>query len=147
MRTLSPAQKNHILSRLDAGHSAHSIASTTGIHAFTIFRLHSKECSELQKSIGRRSSKLSPVNVRHAIHLITTQRVENAVQVTKDPQNCHQPAPLPKHSSPSSQKDWDKGCGQEETPFALCQASQVSSQFCPCSQRLDCGGLEESYIV
>ena len=87
MRTLSSAQKNHILSRLDAGHSAHSIASTTGIHASTISRLHSKEHSELQKSIGRHPSKLSPVNVCHAVHLITTRRAENAVQVTKTLRN------------------------------------------------------------
>ena len=87
MRTLSSAQKNHILSRLDAGHSAHSIASTTGIHASTISRLRSKERSELQKSTGGCLSKLSPANVCHAIHLITTQRAENAVQVTKTLRN------------------------------------------------------------
>ena len=87
MRTLSPTQKNHILSRLDAGHSAHSIASTTDIHASTISRLRFKECSELQKSTGGRLSKLSPTNVCHAIHLITTWRAENAVQVTKTLRN------------------------------------------------------------
>ena len=87
MRTLSPTQKNHILSRLDAGHSAHSIASTTGIHASTISKLRSKECSKLQKSTDEHLSKLSPVNVRHAIHLIITRRAENAVQVTKTLKN------------------------------------------------------------
>ena len=87
MRTLSPTQKNHILSRLDAGHSAHSIASITGIHAFTISKLRFEECFELQKSTGGCPSKLSPANVRHAIHLITTWRVENAVQVTKTLRN------------------------------------------------------------
>ena len=68
---------------LDAGHSICSIQATTGVHASTISRLRSKKRSELQKSIGGRPSKLSPSNIRHAIHLISTQKAENAVQVTK----------------------------------------------------------------
>ena len=83
MRTLSSAQKNHILTMLNGGHSAHSIASTTGVDASTIFRLHSKELSELPKSFGGRSKKLSPANIHYAVHLITTRKAENAVQVTK----------------------------------------------------------------
>jgi transposase len=83
MRTLSSAQKHTILTMLDAGHSANSIASTTSINVSTISRLRSKERSELQKSSGGRPSKLSPANVRHAIHLITSRKAENAVQVTK----------------------------------------------------------------
>jgi len=87
MRSLSPAQKNTILTMLDAGRSAHSIASTTGVHASTISRLRSKECSELQKSSGGRPTKLSPTNVRHAVHFITTHKAKNAVQVTKTLKN------------------------------------------------------------
>ena len=87
MRSLSSAQKNTILTMLDAGCSAHSIASTTGVHASTISRLRSKECSELQKSSGGHLTKLSPTNVRYAVHLITTRKAENAVQVTKTLKN------------------------------------------------------------
>ena len=68
---------------LDAGQFAHSIASSTGIHVSTISRLHSKECSTLQKSAGGHPTKLSSTNVRHAIHLISSGKAENAVQVTK----------------------------------------------------------------
>ena len=68
---------------LDAGHSTHSISSATGIHPSTISRLHSKKCSELQNSVGDCPFKLSPTNVCHAIHLITSHKAENAVQVTK----------------------------------------------------------------
>src|ERR1700761_241542 len=68
---------------LDAGQSASSISASTGVHLSTISRLRSKECSELQKSTGGRPKKLSPSNICHAIHLISTQRAENAVQVTK----------------------------------------------------------------
>src|SRR3984885_3473681 len=68
---------------LDAGQSTHSISAATGVHPSTISRLHSKEHSELQKSTGGCPKKLSPSNICHAIHLISTQRAENAVQVTK----------------------------------------------------------------
>src|SRR6266576_6607223 len=72
---------------LDAGHSAHSIASTTGVHASTISRLRSKEHSELNKSSGGHPTKLSPTNIHHAVHLITIRKAENAVQFTKSIKN------------------------------------------------------------
>ncbi len=87
MRTLSFTQKNHILSMLDAGHSAHSIGSITGVHTSTISRLHSKECSEVHKSSSGHSTKLSPANIYYAIYLITTRKAENAVQVIKTLKN------------------------------------------------------------
>jgi transposase len=72
---------------LDAGCSAHSIASITGVHSSTISRLCSKERSELQKSSGGHPTKLSLANICHAVHLISSQKAENAVQVTKTPHN------------------------------------------------------------
>ena len=35
------------------------------------------------KSIGGRPSKLSPTNIRHAVHLLSTNKAENAVQVAR----------------------------------------------------------------
>ena len=67
---------------LDAGQSAHSIASATGLHVSTISRLCSKEHSELQKAAGGCPSKLSSANIHHAIRLISSGKAENAVQVT-----------------------------------------------------------------
>ena len=87
MRSLSSTQMNTILSMLDAGQSAHSFASTTGFNVSTISRLHSKEHSELQKSTGGHPLKHSPTNIHHAVHLITSQKAENAVQVTKTLRN------------------------------------------------------------
>ena len=83
MKSISSTQKNTILSMLDSGHSAYSIAATTGLHVSTISRLHSKEHSELQKSVGGHPSKLSSANVRHASRLISSGKAENVVQVTK----------------------------------------------------------------
>src|SRR6201996_5913465 len=87
MRPLSSAQKNTILTMLDAGQSTCSISATTGVHPSTISTLCSKERSGLQKSTGGCPKKLSPSNICHAIHLISTQRAENAVQVTKTRSN------------------------------------------------------------
>ena len=75
--------KEHNSHMLDAGQSTCSISAATGINPFTISRLCFKECSELQKSTDGCLKKLSPSNIHHAIHLISTQRAENAVQVTK----------------------------------------------------------------
>src|SRR5947209_5049579 len=86
MQSLSATQKSTILSYLDAGHSICSIASRMGVSNSTNSRLHSKEHSTLQKSIGGHPSKLSPSNIHHAQYLITTGKAgkaENAVQVTK----------------------------------------------------------------
>ena len=80
-------QKNCILSMLNVGHSAHSIASITDVHTSTISRLHSKERSELHKSFGGRPTKLSPTNICYVIHLITARKAENAVWVTKSLKN------------------------------------------------------------
>ena len=83
MRSLSPTQKANILSMLDAGQSAHSISTSTGLHVSTISRLHKKEHSELQKSTGGHPSKLSSANICYAIHLISSGKAETAVQVKK----------------------------------------------------------------
>ena len=68
---------------LNAGHSTHHIGSITGVHASTISRLCFKECSELHKLSGGYLTKLLPINIRHADHLITTKKAENAVQIIK----------------------------------------------------------------
>ena len=83
MRSISPTQKQTILSTLDAGQSAHSIVSTTGLNVSTISRLCSKEHSELQKATEGHPPKLSSADVQHAICLISSGKAENAIQVTK----------------------------------------------------------------
>ncbi|KAF9221302.1 hypothetical protein BS17DRAFT_677526, partial [Gyrodon lividus] len=91
--SLSATQKNTIITMLDSGHSGHSVATSTGFHTSTISRLYHLSCSahlnlykehsELQKSTEGHPSKLSPANVHHAIHLISTHKAKNAVQITK----------------------------------------------------------------
>ena len=80
IKPLFSAQHNNILSLLDSGHSDCQISSITSIHHSTISRLHKKYCPNAQKWCP---SKLTSANTCFAIHLITSQKVENAVQVTK----------------------------------------------------------------
>src|ERR1700732_4535638 len=83
MRTLSPASQNHILSLLDAGHTASSVAASTGYGISTVSRLRSKHRSHLSKSLGGRPSKLSSANIRHAQRLISSGKADTAVDVAK----------------------------------------------------------------
>jgi transposase len=83
MKSLSSAQCNNILSLLDKGHSTRQIAASTGISRMSISRIRSKHRSSLSKSLGGRPSILSDANIRHAVHLITTQKAETATQVAK----------------------------------------------------------------
>src|ERR1700722_10518557 len=83
MRTLSLASQNHILSLLDAGHSATQIAPNTGYSLGPVSKLRSKHRSHLSKSLGGRPPKLSSANIRHAQRLISSGKADTAVDVTK----------------------------------------------------------------
>ena len=83
MRSLTPAQHNHVLELLDKGESSHSISSITGISVGSIFNICSKHHSTLSKSVDGCPRKLSPSDTQYAIRLITSQKAENATEVTR----------------------------------------------------------------
>src|SRR3954464_1577814 len=83
MNALSSATCQYILSQLDTGHSAHQVSENLGVSVGTIAGLCKKHCSSLCKASGGHPCKLSPTNIQHAIHLITSKKAENAVQVRK----------------------------------------------------------------
>ena len=83
MRSLTPAQRTHVLELLDKGQSCPAISSITGISVASVSNICSKHCSTLSKSVGGHPRKLSPANTHYAIHLITSQKAENATEVTK----------------------------------------------------------------
>jgi hypothetical protein len=87
MKPLSTADSNHILFLLNSGYSGEQISSQTGFSTATISRLRSRHCPYHTKSPGGRPSKLSDVDIRHAIRLIGSGKAENAVQVTRSLQN------------------------------------------------------------
>jgi Trp repressor protein len=70
MKALSPAERNHILSLLDSGHSGHEISSITGAGNATISRLRSRYRPYLNKSSGGRPSKLSTSNTVYAMPFV-----------------------------------------------------------------------------
>jgi len=83
MPSLSSAKRSQILQLLDSGQSAHQIMSATGAHVSTISRLRQKHRPSLPKSCGGRPSLLSSADTRYAIHLITSRKAENAVQISR----------------------------------------------------------------
>src|SRR6267154_5471523 len=83
MQPLTTAQRNHIITLLDAGTSGHQIYCLTGIGISTISKLCSQHHSELSKSSGGRPSKLTPANIGYAKRIIRMGRADNVVQVTK----------------------------------------------------------------
>ena len=83
MHPVSAAQRNHILSLIDSGHSAHQISLSTGLHISTISRLHTRYCPYAKKPIGGRPAKLSEADTHYAQHLVSSWKAENAVQITQ----------------------------------------------------------------
>jgi len=68
---------------LDSGNSGEAIAKQVGVSPSAVCKACSRKCSALSKAIGGHYSKLSLANICHAQHLITSDKAENAVQVTK----------------------------------------------------------------
>src|SRR3954469_18942805 len=92
MRSLTPAQHNHILELLNKGYSGHAISTITGISIGSISNIHSKYCSSLSKSIGGCPHKLSSADTQYTIHLITSQKAENATDIAKTLKNMISPS-------------------------------------------------------
>src|ERR1700761_6697292 len=124
---------------LDAGQSASSISASTGVHLSTISRLCSKEHSELQKFTGGRPKNLSPSNIRHAIHLISTQRAENAVQVTKTLSNIINQPLSPSTTCLHLKKAAMKAVVKTKHPLLSARHHKARLDFAPCTQGLDPG--------
>src|SRR6266568_2860456 len=80
MKSFSATQQSHIISLLNAGHSAHGASSITCVHHSTISRLCRKHCPYLPNSSGGHPAKLSDRNVNHAIRLISSGKADTAVE-------------------------------------------------------------------
>ncbi|KAI6044320.1 hypothetical protein EDC04DRAFT_3056334 [Pisolithus marmoratus] len=128
VRPLSLTQQSTILSLLDSGHSGEAIAKKIGVSPPTVSKLHSKRHSSLPKALGGHPSKLSPANICHAQHLITSGKGENAVQVTKALGNII-----------------NKPLSANTVHHHLKKSGLLG--FCLYPQGLDCRGLEEGGMV
>jgi len=80
MRPLSVDKLNMVISRLNSGQTTCQISSTFGVSSGTISK---KNFPGLPKSSGGHPVKLSPANICHTTTLITSEKAETAVQVSK----------------------------------------------------------------
>jgi len=80
MRPLSIDKLNMFISRLNSGKTTCQISSTFGVSSGTISK---KKFPGLPKSSGGHPVKLSPANICHTTTLITSEKTETAVQVSK----------------------------------------------------------------
>ena len=103
MHSLFPSDHSHILSLLDAGYSASSIASSTGHSLASISRLCSRHRPHLSKPLGGCPTKLSATNIHHAVHLIGSGKAGTAVDVAKALSNITNVMVNPKLLSPNSE--------------------------------------------
>jgi transposase len=87
MRPLSDAKRNNVISLLSSGISVKKINASTGISTSVISRIRSQYCPNLPKNPTGRPTKLSSTNVQHAVHLITSQKADNAVEISRTLRN------------------------------------------------------------
>jgi hypothetical protein len=89
MKHISSSKLDTILFLLDQGQSPQAIATATHVNRSTVSRIRSKHCPTLPKSSGGRPLKLSSTTIRQSIRLITSGKVDNAVQVARSIRNSH----------------------------------------------------------
>ena len=83
MKQLSPTIQSHITTMLLDGKSAHAFSLSRGIHTSTIIRFRKNHFPHLPVSSGGCPPKLSTTNARHGTHLLTSRKVDTAVDATK----------------------------------------------------------------
>jgi transposase len=83
MKPITDNKRNNIISLLISATPVHKIKLSQGVSTSTISKICSQYCPNLPKAPGGRPCKLTAKNVHHALHLISSQRAENAVQVTR----------------------------------------------------------------
>src|SRR5260370_41562792 len=90
---------------------AEKITQEIDVHYSTVSRLWSQHCSTIPKAPGQ-PSKLNPTTICHAIHIISTGRVDTAVQVAKSLQETF-PEPVSSQMVRRALKeDWSQGCSK-----------------------------------
>jgi Transposase len=147
IKSLSPTLYNQILLLLDKGLSAHQIFSSTGVHTSTISRLYSKHYSTLSKSAGGHPAKLSPSNIWHTIYLITSRKAETAIEISKTLANIINQPLSTKTIAGQLKKTGMKAMVKKKRPLLTKRYKQEQLHWAISTQELDCGGLEEGYMV
>ena len=94
MKVISADSEAQTISLLSPGLSTRQVASQTHHSIGCISKIRSEHLLDATKSIGGRPSKLSPTNIRYAVHLLSTNRAESAAQVARHLKDIiHTPLP------------------------------------------------------
>ena len=133
MHPISAAQKADIISLLTAGHSAHEVSSIMGVHTSTISRLQRKHCPYISMSAGGCPTKLTGRNVQHAICLITSGKVDTAVEVTKALQDVVNQPVSPDTMRRHLKKAGMKAVVKKKKPFLSAKHVKVIPSLYSCS--------------
>ena len=83
MKRISEDTRNCILSLLDAGLSTHEIEAQLCVSYMTVSRVRAKARPDMHKSRGGRPAKLTITDKRRLVRVITSGKVDNAVQLTR----------------------------------------------------------------
>ena len=83
VKATNPTTKANVIHLLHSGLSICQIASQLSLSIGTVSNIRSKHCPGLANPSGGRPPKLSASDIRHALHLFSSRKAENAVQVTQ----------------------------------------------------------------
>ena len=83
VKAIDPITKANAIHLLHSSLSTRQIASQLSLGIGTVSNIRSKHCPGLAIPPGGRPPKLSASDIRHALHLFSSRKAENAVQVTQ----------------------------------------------------------------
>ena len=83
MKALSPPQVQYIISLLQTGHPHQKIAQAASVSPGMISTIRKKYLSDLSKSFGGHTIKLSPHDICYATRLLGSEEAETAPQVAR----------------------------------------------------------------
>ena len=147
MKAISSASKAQTISHLTAGYSVRQIASQTHCSISTISRVRSEHCPEVIRGFGGHPSKLTPTNSHHAIHLLSSSRAKNAVQVTRELRDITNTSLSPQTVRRHLKKAGLKAVVKKKKPLLSARHRKGRLDQAIAHQDLDCGGLEEGPLV
>ena len=146
MHPKSFAQKENILSLAFYGISTHYVASKLGIGKFTVSRTLKNLLPNHQTPATGHPSKLSATDQHAALTQIITGEAANAVQAIKHINNIIS-TPVSSETVRRVLRKNSFKAGEEEKAVAKCKTQESKVGYCPKVQEMNCGGVEESYLI
>ena len=84
MKAVSSDSKAQIISLLSSGLSVRQTATQTHHSIGLTSKILSEHFPDSRRATGCRPRKVTPTNTRHMVHLLSSGRAENAVQVSRE---------------------------------------------------------------